>query len=103
MASPLSLRIFLGVFLALLPASVFGQSPPKHELRGAWIATFTNIDWPSANSLSVAAQQAELLQLLDQLRATGINAVYFQVRSQWDEPKGSRAKGVMLRIVGSAH
>ncbi len=84
MATPLPLRIFLGVFLALLPASVVGQSPPKHELRGAWIATFTNIDWPSANSLSVAAQQAELLQLLDQLRATGINAVYFQVRSQCD-------------------
>ncbi len=68
----------------LLPLSGVGQSPPKHELRGAWIATFTNIDWPSTNTLSVAAQQSELLQLLDQLRATGINAVYFQVRSQCD-------------------
>jgi uncharacterized lipoprotein YddW (UPF0748 family) len=44
-------------------------------LRGAWIATFTNIDWPSANNLSVAAQQSELIQLLDQLQSTGINAV----------------------------
>jgi uncharacterized lipoprotein YddW (UPF0748 family) len=68
----------------LLPLSGVGQSPPKHELRGAWIATFGNIDWPSTNTLSVAAQQSELLQLLDQLRATGINAVYFQVRSQCD-------------------
>ncbi len=84
MANPLSLRSLLGALLLLLPLSGVGQSPPKHELRGAWIATFTNIDWPSANTLSVAAQQSELLQLLDQLRATGINAVYFQVRSQCD-------------------
>lgn len=84
MATPLSLRSLLGALLLLLPLSGVGQSPPKHELRGAWIATFGNIDWPSTNTLSVAAQQSELLQLLDQLRATGINAVYFQVRSQCD-------------------
>jgi uncharacterized lipoprotein YddW (UPF0748 family) len=84
MANPLSIRSFLFVSLWLLPLGLVGQPPKKHELRGAWIATFTNIDWPSANTLSVAAQQSELLQLLDQLQATGINAVFFQVRSQCD-------------------
>jgi len=83
-APTLPLRCFLAVCLGLLHATLGGQSPPKHELRGAWIATFTNIDWPSANTLPVAAQQAELLALLDQLQATGFNAVYFQVRSQCD-------------------
>jgi uncharacterized lipoprotein YddW (UPF0748 family) len=84
MAIPLSLRSLLFVSLSLLPLILVGQSPPKHELRGAWIATFANIDWPSANTLSVAAQQAELIRLLDQLQAAGINAVFFQVRSQCD-------------------
>ena len=84
MANPLSIRSFLYVLLSLLPLSVVGQSSPKRELRGAWIATFSNIDWPSANTLTVAAQQSELIQLLDQLQATGINAVFFQVRSQCD-------------------
>lgn len=83
-ANPLLIRSFLRVCLSLLPLSLVGQSPPKHELRGAWIATFTNIDWPSANTLFVAAQQSELIQLLDQLQSTGINAVFFQVRSQCD-------------------
>jgi uncharacterized lipoprotein YddW (UPF0748 family) len=84
LAPPLSLRFLLWVSLWLLPCSLGGQTAPKHELRGAWIATFANIDWPSANTLPVAAQQAELLQLLDQLRSAGFNAVYFQVRSQCD-------------------
>jgi uncharacterized lipoprotein YddW (UPF0748 family) len=75
MANLLSIRSVLYASLSLLTLSLFGQSPPKHELRGAWIATFTNIDWPSANNLSVAAQQSELIQLLDQLQSTGINAV----------------------------
>ena len=84
MAKPLSIRSFLYVSLSLLPLSLVGQSPPKHELRGAWIATFANIDWPSADNLPVAAQQSELIHLLDQLQSTGINAVFFQVRSQCD-------------------
>ncbi len=84
MANSLSIRSFLYVSLSLLTLSLVGQSSPKHELRGAWIATFTNIDWPRANNLSVAAQQTELIQMLDQLQATGINAVFFQVRSQCD-------------------
>lgn len=84
MANTLPIRSSFYVCLSLLPLSLVGQSPPKHELRGAWIATFTNIDWPRANDLPVAAQQSELIQLLDQLQSTGINAVFFQVRSQCD-------------------
>ncbi|MFZ9718143.1 MAG: glycoside hydrolase family 10 protein, partial [Chitinophagaceae bacterium] len=60
------------------------QSSPKHELRAVWLTTFVNIDWPSANNLSTANQQAQLTTMLDQLQAAGINAVFFQVRSQCD-------------------
>lgn len=110
MANRLSIRSLLFFSLPLLTLSLVGQSSPKHELRGAWIATFTNIDWPSTNTLSVSAQQSELLQLLDQLRATGINAVYFQVRSQCDamyesqlEPRSADLTGRQGRAPSPAY
>lgn len=89
MANPLSIGALLRVFIALSPWCLIGQPAPKHELRGAWIATFANIDWPGANTLPVVTQQSQLINLLDQLQATGINAVFFQVRSQCDAMYGS--------------
>ena len=40
---------------------------PKRDLRGAWVATVSNIDWPSSRTLTTAQQQAELLKILDTL------------------------------------
>ncbi len=57
---------------------------PKREFRGAWIATVTNLDWPSTNGLTTDQQKTQLVNLLDQLKATGINAVVFQVRTECD-------------------
>jgi uncharacterized lipoprotein YddW (UPF0748 family) len=56
---------------------------PKRELRGAWIATYLNIDWPN-RSQTREAQRAALLTILDHHKATGINVLYIQVRSQCD-------------------
>ena len=74
-------------FVAILqyPHFLLAQTqPPKREFRGAWIATVTNIDWPSSNGLTTAAQQTELTTLLDELKAAGFNAVIFQVRTECD-------------------
>jgi uncharacterized lipoprotein YddW (UPF0748 family) len=60
---------------------------PKHELRGAWLATVYGIDWPSkaGSSESVATQQKqELIKILDVLQRGGFNAVMMQVRSMSD-------------------
>lgn len=32
------------------------MSNPKHSLRGAWIATVNNLDWPSKCSLKIKAR-----------------------------------------------
>lgn len=69
---------------AFVNTKASAQSSPKHELRAVWLTTFVNIDWPSANNLSTNNQQAQLTTMLDQLQAAGINAVFFQVRSQCD-------------------
>jgi uncharacterized lipoprotein YddW (UPF0748 family) len=62
-------------------AQGFSNAPaPKREFRGAWIATVSNIDWPSKQGLPAETQKAELIARLDKLRALGCNAIIFQVR-----------------------
>ena len=54
------------------------------ELRGEWLATVANIDFPSSPGLDAAAQQAELVRILDLLAELGFNAIFFQVRPEAD-------------------
>ncbi|HSB63595.1 MAG TPA: family 10 glycosylhydrolase [Thermoanaerobaculia bacterium] len=54
------------------------------ELRGVWVATVGNLDWPSAPGLSAARQRQELVALLDTLAALNANAVILQVRPAAD-------------------
>ena len=65
-----------------VPASA--QEVPKRELRAAWIATVTNIDWPSKRGLNAYEQQAEYIRLLDLLKNVRMNAVIVQVRPTAD-------------------
>ncbi|MBB6735186.1 family 10 glycosylhydrolase [Cohnella zeiphila] len=61
------------------------------ELRGAWISTVYNLDWPSTASYGdPAKQEAEYDKLLDDLQAIGINAVFVQVRPMGDALYPSR-------------
>ena len=63
---------------------VDAQGPPKHEFRGAWIATTFGLDWPPSPSAAPARQKEALRRELDSLKAVGVNAVFFQVRSEGD-------------------
>jgi len=68
------------------PAPVQAQQNPlsKHEFRGAWIATVVNLDWPAYPGGSSAVQQRNLTEMIDGLKKAGINAVFFQVRTESD-------------------
>src|SRR5262245_36942627 len=57
---------------------------PKQELRAEWIASVTNIDWPSKPGLPADQQKAELLRWYDEAVALGLNAVVVQVRPTAD-------------------
>jgi uncharacterized lipoprotein YddW (UPF0748 family) len=59
------------------------QASPKHELRGVWISTHLSLDWPNRTQ-TPAQQRAALAAILDHNKATGMNAVFLQVRSQSD-------------------
>ena len=79
-----SVLLVFGVALALLTTGAHAQAPPKHEFRGAWIATAYNLDWPPSPTASPSVQKADLRRMLDSLKAIGINAVMFQVRVEGD-------------------
>ena len=74
----------VGRGLSMPAGCAAGRAHPKRQLRGAWIATVANYDWPSAPGLPAARQKAELTALLDHAAALRLNAVYLQVRPSAD-------------------
>lgn len=59
--------------------------PPRPlEFRGMWLATVSNLDWPSQPGLPPARQEAELLAHLDRAEARRLNVVALQVRPTAD-------------------
>src|SRR6476646_9547307 len=49
------------------------------QLRGMWIATVANLDWPVNPGESAATEQAQYQRLLDTAVAMRLNAVFVQV------------------------
>ncbi|HVG40578.1 MAG TPA: family 10 glycosylhydrolase, partial [Chitinophagaceae bacterium] len=97
------LFFFLSSFLCIYGMA---QKSPKRELRGAWISTHFNLDWPTA-SQTPAQQRTALISILEQHKATGMNVIYFQVRNQCDalypspiEPWSSTLTGVQGKDPG---
>lgn len=75
----------LGVLLTTQNAwSQRAPTAPVAEMRGAWIATSFNIDWPSKPGLTVDRQKMEFDSLLDVLKAMNMNAVFVQIRPAGD-------------------
>lgn len=55
------------------------------EMKGVWISTVFNLDWPSvASAGNEAKQKKEFDDMLDKLQAVGFNAVFVQVRTSAD-------------------
>ncbi|MDU2592571.1 MAG: family 10 glycosylhydrolase [Paeniclostridium sordellii] len=57
----------------------------NYEMRGAWITTVYNTDWPSEKNYGdVNHQKKEFISILDKLKANGFNTVVVQVRPKGD-------------------
>lgn len=63
---------------------IFDSRAQKEEMRGAWVATAKNIDYPSSRFLSSEEQKQEFIALLDTFKNIGINAVFVQIRPAAD-------------------
>jgi uncharacterized lipoprotein YddW (UPF0748 family) len=71
------------IFFAVI-ALALGLSSASAEIRGAWIATVHNINFPTKMGLDVPTQKAQIIRLLDAAKNVGLNAVFFQVRPESD-------------------
>ena len=81
--------------------------PIAREMRGLWVATVRNIDWPSRPGLAEAEQRAELLDIMDRAERAGFNTIVFHVRPAADalyesplEPWGAMLTGTQGRDPG---
>ncbi|MCR4436604.1 MAG: family 10 glycosylhydrolase [Clostridiales bacterium] len=100
-------RSFAGILLAIavmfaaLPVNVLAEVKPwdayaqyipnkapavKRQLRGTWISTVANLDWPTAQTMKIASDaerirksKEELVAILDRAVEMNMNAVFFQV------------------------
>ena len=96
----LSLLFFLISLQTLQAQERRPGMPPRAEMRGAWIATVANIDWPSAPGLSSERQKAEFDSLLDVLKAMNMNAVFVQIRPTGDAIYRSKSVPLSSFLVG---
>lgn len=56
----------------------------RKEMRGIWVATVLNIDWPSKKGLSVESQKQEFIKILDNVKEWNMNAVFVQIKPVGD-------------------
>jgi uncharacterized lipoprotein YddW (UPF0748 family) len=68
----------------IVSAYAHAQTPPKRELRGAWIASYVNLDWPANSAQTPDQERAAFINILNTLKQTGVNAVFVQLRSVCD-------------------
>ncbi|MBL3665900.1 family 10 glycosylhydrolase [Streptomyces sp. M2CJ-2] len=61
-----------------------GRGAASGEMRGVWLATVANRDWPSRPALSADRQRAELIAHLDTAVRNRLNTVILQVRPTAD-------------------
>jgi uncharacterized lipoprotein YddW (UPF0748 family) len=61
-----------------------GRPRAVTEMRGVWLSTVANRDWPSRPGLTAAQQRTELIAHLDAAVRDRLNTVIFQVRPTAD-------------------
>ena len=62
----------------------FSKTTPKRDLRGVFLPSVFNLTWPTNKTATPAVQQAELITILNNLKANGYNTVFLQVRPASD-------------------
>ena len=70
------------IAIITFPAALRAQLVPR-EYRAVWLTTIQNLDWPKTLATTPErreVQKAELVSMLDELQACGINTVLFQTR-----------------------
>ncbi len=85
------MRMIILIICAVISTSMVHQGSTFYvtaandtELRGVWVSTVANIDYPSSPTIDATTLKDELIQILDNCKDMGFNAVFFQVRPSSD-------------------
>lgn len=71
--------------LALLaPAAASATQMPEEGMRGVWVASVYNIDYPTRQGMTADELKSEADAMLDNIKAMGLNTVFFQARPSSD-------------------
>ncbi|MDF2521582.1 MAG: hypothetical protein K0R84_2210, partial [Clostridia bacterium] len=87
MKKSLKITIFLLVLsltLSMVAVPSISNAEEKPELRGVWVASVVNIDYPSKATMDVESLKSEAIKILDNAKAMRMNAVFLQVRPASD-------------------
>lgn len=76
--------LVLSLAIPVFSVSVSADVQEKEELKGVWVATVANIDYPSKPTTDSEVLKSEALKILDDAEALGLNAVFLQVRPASD-------------------
>lgn len=86
-----SLRLLIMIVCAAVSASVFyptgtvkTAAAANTELRGVWVSSIANIDFPSHQTTDSETLKREIIDIMDNCSQMGFNAVFFQVRPASD-------------------
>ena len=71
------------------------------EMRGVWVASVANIDWPSAPGLDDVSLRLEVVRILDRAKSIGLNSVFLQVRPSSDTFYFSDLEPLSSYLVGN--
>lgn len=80
------MKVALTSLLLALASLATAQQPPSfpREMRGVWVATVSNIDWPTSKTLTPAQQRSEITAILNRAEALNLNTILLQVRPACD-------------------
>ncbi|MEO8234666.1 MAG: family 10 glycosylhydrolase [Flavobacterium sp.] len=79
----------------------FYDATPKRDLRGVFLTSVFNLDWPTNRLATPAVQQAELIAILDNLKSNNYNTVFLQVRPECDALYNSSIEPWSYRLTGT--
>lgn len=71
-------------FASFFLCFIFSAAAQRAELRAVWVATVSNIDFPSKPTISSDIQKEEFIRLADMHKSNGMNALVVQIRPATD-------------------
>ena len=70
--------------LAMLVPAAYAAQPAQDGMRGVWVSSVANIDYPSQQGLSADQLKSEADTILNNIASMGLNTVFLQVRPSAD-------------------